>query len=178
MNETPKLKNIIFAVTAALLAASLALGFTLSSSVSTYAQNTNNATATTATSITLGEPFYVENGKITGPATYSANGTIMSNGTTPINVTNSGMILTLPIDNNGTLYAQGQGVLTTDDGEMATYTFQFIGQLSEGGIPPHGSWYLLTNSTGSLAFVDNKVGVTRSEIGPNGEFSTKVWEWK
>lgn len=61
---------------------------------------------------------------------------------------------------------------------MATYTFQFMGQLTERGTPPYGSWYLWTNSTGSLAFLNNKVGITQSEIGPNGEFSTKLWEWK
>jgi hypothetical protein len=177
MNKTTKRKNTIFA---ALMTTSLAITISILGSVSAYAQGTNNisATSATGTNITLGEPFYMENGKITGPYTYSANGTIMSNNNaSAINVTNSGVILTIPIDNNGTLYSQGQGVLTTEDGEMATYTFQFIGELTEGGTPPHGSWYLSTNSTGSLGFLNNKVGITQSEIGPNGEFSTRVWEW-
>ncbi len=176
MNETTRLKKTTLTT---VMATSLALTFAILGSVSAYAQDTNSTAATTTgTNITLGEPLYTEHGKITGPYTYSANGTIMSNNATATNVTNSGMILTIPIDNNGTLYGQGQGVLTTEGGEMATYTFQFIGQLIEGGTPPHGSWYLSTNSTGDLAFLNNKVGITQSEIGPNGDFSTKVWEWK
>lgn len=47
----------------------------------------------------------------------------MSNNTTAINVTNSGMILNIPIDNNGTLYGQGQGVLTTEDGKWQLILF-------------------------------------------------------
>jgi hypothetical protein len=182
MNEGTTLKKKIGF---AMLATSLAVAFTLPGLTVSFAQDTENANTNTITAIsdeannTLGEPFYVENGTITGSYTYSANGTFVDNNntTSAINVTNSGMILTIPIDNNGTLYGQGQGVLTTEDGESATYTFQFMGQLTEGGTPPHGSWYFWTNSTGSLAFLNSKVGITQGEIGSNGEFSTRVWEW-
>jgi hypothetical protein len=125
------------------------------------------------TNQTLGEPFYSENGIITGPYTYTANGTLKDVG----NVTNTGLIITKPLSNE-LIYGQGQGVLESKDGEEATYTFQFIGSLKEGMQPPHGSWFIYTNSTGKMAFLNNMVGITHSEIGLDSTFSTKVWKWK
>jgi hypothetical protein len=122
---------------------------------------------------TLGEPIYTENGKITGPYTYTANGTLANIG----NVTNNGFIMTTPIGKD-LLYGQGQGILSTKNGETATYTFQFIGSLSPDGQLPHGSWYIHTNSTGKMASLNNIVGITQSEIHQGGQFLTKVWEWK
>ena len=103
--------------------------------------------------------------------TYTVNGILRDVG----DVTNNGVILTTPIS-RGLLYGQGQGVLkSTNDGETATYTFQFIGSLTNDGQPPHGSWYIYTNSTEKRAFLNNTVGITRGEIGEkNSEFSTKV----
>ena len=124
------------------------------------------------TNQTLGEPFYTENGIITGPYTYTANGTLKDVG----NVTNTGLIITKPLSNE-LIYGQGQGVLQSKDGEEATYTFQFIGSLKEGGQLPHGSWYIFTNSTGKMAFLNNTVGITHTEMGQDGKFTTKVWKW-
>lgn len=133
----------------------------------TFAKSAN------ASSRMLGEPVYSEHGKITGPYTYIANGTLANVG----NVTNNGFILTTPLT-SGLLYGEGQGVLSTDDGETATYTFQFVGSLAAGGQAPHGSWYIHTNSTGKMAFLNNMVGITQSEIRDGGEFLTMVWQWK
>lgn len=121
----------------------------------------------------LGQPLYSEKGIITGPYTYTANGTLKDVG----NVTNTGLIITKLLSNE-LIYGQGQGVLQSKEGEEATYTFQFIGSLKEGGQQPHGSWFIYTNSTGKMAFLNNMVGITHSEIGKDGEFYTKVWKWK
>lgn len=130
-------------------------------------QETSNATRT------LGSPFYTENGQITSPYTYNANGTLANIG----NVTNNGFILTTPIS-NGLVYGEGQGILKTEDLETATYIFQFIGSLNPGGQDPHGSWYIFSNATGKLAFLNDIVGITEAEVFENGQFSTKVWHWK
>jgi hypothetical protein len=125
------------------------------------------------TNQTLGEPFYSENGIITGPYTYTANGTLKDVG----NVTNTGLIITKPLSNE-LIYAQCQGILESKDDEQATYTFQIIGSLKEGGQPPHGSWFIYTNSTGKMAFLNNMVGISLGEIGKDGTYSIKVWKWK
>jgi len=122
---------------------------------------------------TLGEPIYTEKGKITGPYTYTANGTLANIG----NVTNNGFIIITPIGKD-LIYSQGQGILRSMDGETATYTFQFVGSLSPGSQAPHGSWYIHTNSTGKMSSLNNMVGITESEVHEDGEFLTKVWQWK
>jgi hypothetical protein len=123
----------------------------------------------------IGEPFYTERGKITGPYTYEAIGTLDNVG----KIINNGVILTLPLQKD-LVFGKGQGVLKTEDtNESATYTFQFIGSFSDADNPHHGSWYFHTESTnGKLAFLNNKVGMTRGDIQKDNEFVTKIWAWK
>src|ERR671918_2952294 len=93
---------------------------------SVYAQNT----------ITLGEPFFTERGKITsqkeiGPNrtqfTFSANGTLNGN----IEVTNTGDIITISKGNN-IHFDQGQGIISARGGnETANYTL-----IAVENIPP------------------------------------------
>ena len=75
----------------------------------------------------LGEPFFVEKGKVTGQKevgsnrtqyTFAANGTMNGN----IEVTITGEFVRVSKGNNLT-FEQGQGVITTKNGsEMANYT--------------------------------------------------------
>jgi hypothetical protein len=109
----------------------------------------------------LEEPFYEEKGKITNQteiggnksqATYSAEGTMKGN----IEVTNKGDFIGVSKANNVTS-AQGQGVITTKDGnEKANYTFLAVGTVTEEGKPVFlGSAVWSTDSGGRLAFLNN-----------------------
>jgi len=78
-----------------------------------------------AQSAILGEPIFVEKGKVTvqkemGPNrtqfTFTGNGTLNSN----IEVTNTGKLVSVSKGNLS--FEQGQGVITTKDGETANYT--------------------------------------------------------
>src|SRR5262245_14889810 len=81
-----------------------------------------------AQTTTLGEPFFVEKGKISGQKeigpnrtqyTFAANGTMNGN----VDVTITGEFVSVSKGNNLT-FEQGQGVITTKDGsETANYTF-------------------------------------------------------
>ena len=83
----------------------------------------NTAHAQTAT---LGEPYFVEKGKITGQKelgpnrtqfTFTANGTMNGN----IEVTDTGEFVS--VSKNNLEFEQGQGVIKTKDGsEIANYT--------------------------------------------------------
>ncbi|VFJ14695.1 hypothetical protein [Candidatus Nitrosocosmicus franklandus] len=74
---------------------------------------------------------------ITEPYSYETNGPLVNVG----NITNKGIMMTLPLSNN-LVKGQGQGILSTLDGnESATYTFQFIGSLKDKTHPPHGNWF-------------------------------------
>jgi hypothetical protein len=132
----------------------------------------------------LEEPFFEEKGKITAQIeiggdktqmTFSANGTFKGN----IEVTNTGDFVSVSKGNKGTS-AQGQGVVTTKDGnEKASYTFLQVGKTTEEGKPVlRGCAVWSTDSTGKLAFLDNMLSFFIVEVDESGNFSSKDRELK
>jgi hypothetical protein len=147
-------------------------------------------TAYSQTSPTLGEPFYVEQTKSTGirvldvthgpkiEVSFAGNGTI--NGT--MNVMDIGTIWTFPTNNTSqnTLYSEGQGVLTTQQGEIVTYTQQATGQITpEGRVVFQGSMFFKALSpTGQLASLNNQMGIYNYESDLAGNAERQVWKWR
>jgi hypothetical protein len=128
---------------------------------------------------TLGEPYFVEKGKITvqkeiGPNrtqfTFAGNGTMNGN----IEVTNTGEYVSVSKGNN-LIFDQGQGVIKTKDGsETANYTFIEVGN----GTAYQGASAYSTNSTGELSFLDNILGIYKGETDKSGNFNLTHWHWK
>jgi hypothetical protein len=85
-----------------------------------------------------------------------------------------------PGEEGGVMYGEGQGVVTTKDGQdMATWTGQGIGRYTAAGkISFRGSLFFRTASSGNLSFLNNLVGVFEYEVDEMGNCSSKVWEWK
>jgi hypothetical protein len=119
---------------------------------------------TTNTTLTLSSPFWIDNDKTTGQRVLDVNNpseptleTSFSDFGTGIikgvgNATTIGTIIT-SFRPGGTLYSQGKGVITTDDGEIATWTEQGIGHFTkQGKVVFHGIRIFSTSSTGKLAF--------------------------
>jgi hypothetical protein len=81
---------------------------------------------------------------------------------------------------SGVLHGTGTGVIrAVGQPEMATYTGEGIGTpLPSGGISYRGSVFLSTSSTGTLAFLNNMIGVFEIEIDQEGNFQCKTWQWK
>ena len=75
--------------------------------------------------------------------------------------------------------ALGRGILTTKDGQMATWTAQDVGRinLNTGVTTFTGIMFFNTNSTGSLAFLNNLAGLHIIQTDSSMR-STKIWEWK
>ena len=74
----------------------------------------------------------------------------------------------------GVLYGEGQGVITSKDGEVATWTGSGIGRFTgQGKIRFHGPLFYRTLSTGKLAFLNNLVGVCETQIDENQNSHTK-----
>jgi hypothetical protein len=83
----------------------------------------------------------------------------------------------------GVLYGEGQGIITTKDGQgMATWTGQGIGRfMGPGKVSFCGSIFLrppFTSDGGKLSHLNNMVGVFEYEVDETGNCSSKVWEWK
>jgi hypothetical protein len=138
---------------------------------------------------TLGEPFYVEQTKSTGirvldvnhgpkiEVSFAGNGTI--NGT--MNVMDIGTIWTIPINaSENTLYSEGQGVLTSQQGEMVTYTQQATGEITpEGRVIFQGAmFYKALSPTGQLGSLNNQMGIYNYESDLAGNAVRQVWVWR
>ena len=138
--------------------------------------------------LTLGNPFLEEKGKVvvqrvTGitnglpriETSFSANDTINGN----IAAREIGSYVTAPRPNSNILFGEGQGVITTRDGEMATWTGQGIGHFtSDGTIVFRGSLFFTTTSTGKLAFLNNMIGIFQYQADTSGNTSARVWGWR
>ena len=83
----------------------------------------------------------------------------------------------------GVLHGQGQGILTTKDGQgMASWTGKGIGRFTGAGkVSFRGSLFFRTPSAsegGKLSFLNNMVAVFEYEADELGNCSSKEWEWK
>jgi hypothetical protein len=135
----------------------------------------------------LGAPFFEDMGsKVTGTRVIStdpvqtedssvANVTIRGVG----NVTDTGTFITTHKP-GGVTTSEGQGIISTADGEIATYTAQDLGFTNETGYTTYrGIQIFATNSIGKMAFMDNLVGLYVYENDTEGDrISGKIWEWK
>ena len=96
-----------------------------------------------------------------------------------IKITILGTFWTIPTSKNVT-YGEGQGIITTKDGEdTATFRGYGIGT-SKGQISVsfRGSVIYKSSSTnGKLSFLNNKIGVFESEVDESGTSTEKHWEW-
>ena len=132
-----------------------------------------------AQSATLGEPLFVEEGKVTGQKEIGPNRTqytIASNGTMNdnIEVTNTGEYVSISKGNN-LVFDQGQGVIKTKDGsETANHTFIEVGN----GTDFQGALAFSTNSTGQLSFLNNILMIYKIDGDESGNFAGTYWHWK
>jgi hypothetical protein len=110
-------------------------------------------------------------------ASYVGNATIRGG----INAKDIGTLWSIT-NPDGTRYSEGQGILTLKDtGEIATYTFQSIGQYgSDGKLRNHGPVFFNSNtsSSGQLSFLNKMIGVFADEIDADGNSMTRIWELK
>ena len=148
-----------------------------------------NATTAAATE-SLGNPFFVEQGRIIGQRvlavspqpqlefSFMANANISNGDDGVINATNMGTsVSTLNAD--GTFRGEGQGILRTQGGGVATWTNQVVGSSTpEGTIVTRGVGIWSTPSTtGELAFMNNMITVFEVQIDREGNLSAREWEW-
>jgi hypothetical protein len=159
---------------------------------STQDQGSN---ATSATTALLGEPLFVEQGRVTGQrvltvapqpqleTSFMAN-TSINNGTGfVVNAINIGTT-TITLNADGTFRGEGQGVLRTEGGDFASWTSQTAGSLAqEGNIIVRGVTFWSTppsssTTTSELAFMNGVIGLFEMQIDRQGNLSVTEWEWE
>lgn len=78
----------------------------------------------------------------------------------------------------GTLYGEGQGVVMTKDGEMATWSGNGVGKFKPGGgVSWRGGIYYQTASQ-KLSRLNGIAAIFEHETDANDNVSSKIWEWK
>jgi hypothetical protein len=196
MSISRKFDRITLAISFVALAAVLGVIFSIGT-IDSFAQTDlttgstqgeeRNATAATAS---LGNPFFVEQGRIIGQRvlavmpqpqlefSFMANASINNGDDDVINAINTGTsVSTLNAD--GTFRGEGQGILRTQGGDVATWTNQVAGNITpEGTIITRGVGFWSTPSTsGELAFMNGMITVFEVQIDSEGNLSAREWEW-
>jgi hypothetical protein len=149
----------------------------------------SNITTTNLTKI-FGEPIYKETSRqssnsivlnvegdiIKTQDSYTAIGILKNVG----NVTDkSNFITTYQSDSGNTSTSTGHGIITTTDGEIATYTGQDLGITDKNGTDTYrGILIFQTDSDGKLAFLDNLIGLYEYKSWSDGKKSGTIWQWK
>ena len=78
----------------------------------------------------------------------------------------------------GSLFGEGQGVIVTPDGQMATWKGQGVGKLqADGSVNYRGAIFYSTESP-KLARLNTVAVVFEFEVDAKGNTSSKAWEWK
>jgi hypothetical protein len=79
----------------------------------------------------------------------------------------------------GVLHGVGSGIVTTLEGDLATYTGEGIGRYDTSGVLNwRGAIFFEASSEGKLGFINNLVGVFEAQVDGQGNFTDKIWEWK
>jgi hypothetical protein len=197
MSISRKFDRIILAISFVAFAAVLGVIFSIGA-VDSFAQTDLTAGSTqgeernaTVVTASLGNPFFVEQGRIIGQRvlavtpqpqlefSFMANASINNGGgNAVINAINTGTsVSTLNAD--GTFRGEGQGILRTQGGDVATWTNQVVGSITpQGTIITRGVGFWSTPSTtGELAFMNGMITVFEVQIDGEGNLSAREWEW-
>jgi hypothetical protein len=154
-----------------------------SSTLSDTNANATNTTTLSATTIKIGNLTYQENGRVTGKRVLDVNGPVMENsysasGTLKGNipVTNIGTIKVF-IRSGGAIYGEGQGVMLSRNGEIATWISQAIGHADQNGnVIVYDSVVFGLSSTGNTSFLNNMMLVFKQLVSQTNNVSSKAWE--
>ena len=79
---------------------------------------------------------------------------------------------------DGSLYGEGQGVVLTPDGGMATWKGAGVGKFGEGGAVSYRGAIYYTTSDPKLARLNSCAAVFEFDVDPQGNTHSKNWEWK
>jgi hypothetical protein len=79
---------------------------------------------------------------------------------------------------DGSVYGNGQGMITTVDGEAVTWTGTGLGHFGPGGSVSYRGMLFFRTTSKKLARLNNSCGAFEYEVDPKGGTASKMWEWK
>jgi hypothetical protein len=79
---------------------------------------------------------------------------------------------------DGSLFGNGQGMNTTDDGEAVIWTATGVGHFGAGGAVSYRGMLFFRTASKKLARLNNACAAFEYEVDPKGSTISKMWEWK
>jgi len=79
---------------------------------------------------------------------------------------------------DGSVYGNGQGMITTVDGEAVTWTGTGLGHFGPGGSVSYRGMLFFRTTSKKLARLNNSCGAFEYEVDAKGGTVSKIWEWK
>ena len=79
---------------------------------------------------------------------------------------------------DGSLYGEGQGVVMTPDGGVATWKGAGMGKFGEGGAVNYRGAIHFTTATPKLARLNSCAVLFEFDVDAQGNTHSKNWEWK
>jgi hypothetical protein len=132
----------------------------------------------------LGDLIFEGRGKTTGKRVLSAEGpkievSFASEGKyKDIEIKEIGTFTAIPRQ-GGAMFGEGNGIVMTKDGEMASWSGSGIGKHEQGGkMSWRGAIYYQTASQGKLASLNNAVVVFEYDVDADDNSAEKGWELK
>lgn len=133
----------------------------------------------------LGKQIGEERGKVTGRRVLPSEGqgpkmeiTFEAGGKfAGVDATDVGTYWTA-VQANGALYGEGEGLITTTQGQIVQWVGAGRGRFTkQGGVSFRGAVYYRTTST-KLAHLNEVAVIYEHETDREGNVTTKYWEWK
>jgi hypothetical protein len=79
---------------------------------------------------------------------------------------------------DGSLYGEGQGVVITQGGDVATWKGQGVGKIVGGGAVSYRGAVYYNTASPKLARLNSVAAVFEFEADADGNTHSKLWEWK
>ena len=79
---------------------------------------------------------------------------------------------------DGSIFGNGQGMITTVDGERVTWTGTGLGHFGPGGSVSYRGMLFFRTTSKKLARLNNCCGAFEYEVDAKGGTVSKMWEWK
>jgi hypothetical protein len=132
----------------------------------------------------LGDQIGESRGKRTGRRVLFTDGGFR----VEVSFEDAGRILGIAVNNIGTylaevrpdgsLFGEGQGLLRTQEGQIAIWKGQGVGKFLEAGAVSYRGALFYHTASANLAHLNTIAAMFEFEVDPNGNTHTKTWEWK
>ena len=132
----------------------------------------------------LGEQFGESRGKRTGRRVLSVDGGFK----VEVEFESKGKLLGVDITEIGTywsesrpdgsMYGEGQGLMMTQDGEVATWKGGGVGKFVDGGAVSYRGAIYFSTASQKLARLNGAATVFEFDVDAEGNTHSKLWEWK